>query len=106
MNLQLTELSENHANSIVFTTIVLTTVESTSTKSNVMATRVPRSRGSVVMRMTALYSASLASLLAGAHIVHSVMNPDLVRDIRIPLLQIISYSDLCRPYRHFLIPRK
>lgn len=37
-----------------------------------------RSRGSQVARLVVLYAASFTSLLAGGHIVHMVLKPDLV----------------------------
>lgn len=45
------------------------------------------SRGSKILRMGVLYSASLASLLAGGHIVHMALNPDLVRHVLVPQCQ-------------------
>lgn len=47
-----------------------------------MATRAPKSRGKQLLRMGVLYAASFASLLAGAHLVHLTMQPDMVSGAR------------------------
>lgn len=41
-----------------------------------MATKM--SHGSAILRMGVMYASSLASLLAGAHIVHMTMQPNMV----------------------------